>query len=186
MARKKGTVSRVGKGQYSFYIQLDDNDFYFNTKFQPPCGVGDVVGITFTKKDDKRGNISNVKVFEKNSVGYEASASGGSRSGGGGSDARQDSIVYQSSRKDALVYVSLLLGAEAFPLKGKPDAKRTQIEELIDETIAQFFKDATEPKKALAALAGETETDDDDFSEQSDEKKDEWDDEDEKDDTWED
>lgn len=183
MARKKGTVSRVGKGQYSFYIQLDGDDFYYNTKYQPKCGVKDVVGIEFTRKDDRRGNISKVTVLEHNSNGYEEfKPTGGSGASG---DSRQDSIVYQSSRKDALVYVGLLLGAEAFPLKGKPDDKRLQLEELIDETIAQFFKDATEPRKAIAAGNGE-QSSDEDFSDESDAKKDEWDDESDKEDTWED
>ncbi len=168
MAKRKGTVSRVGKGQYSYFIQLDGDGFYFNTKYEPKCGEGDVVGIEFTKKDDKRGQIKNVTILEQNSSGYKASASnsgGGSGGGGGGGD-RQDSIVYQSSRKDAIVFVTLLLTNEAFAIKGKPEDMRVQLEELLDEITGRFFKDASDPRKSNA-LTGDGADDEDDAKESS-------------------
>ena len=48
MSKIKGTVARCGKGKYSYFIVLDEKDgFYFNTKYEPMCGVGDVVGIEY-------------------------------------------------------------------------------------------------------------------------------------------
>ncbi|KKL10320.1 hypothetical protein LCGC14_2556990, partial [marine sediment metagenome] len=60
--------------------------------------------------------------------------------------ARQDSIIFQSSRKDALVFVDLLIRNEAFALKGKAGAKAVQISELITEVTAKFFADAANPR----------------------------------------
>ena len=164
MSKKvKGTVTKASKGKYSWFLQLDGDDFYYNTKYEPKCGEGDVVGIEFTPKGDARGNIQKVKVLEDNSGGYakanseRAESSGGGSSGSGGD--RNSSIVFQSSRKDALVYVGLLLQEEAFAIKGKPDLRRVQLDELLDEVTARFYQDAIDPSKVkwLAAVAEEGE-----------------------------
>ena len=182
MSKIKGTVTRAGKGKFSYFLQLDGNDFYYNTKFEPKCGEGDVVGIEFTPKGDSRGQISKVVVLEDNSGGYDkanseksaddsGSGSGGKYSGGGD---RNQSIVYQSSRKDALVFVGILLGAEAFACKGKPDARRVQLDELLDELTLKFYGAAIDPAKAVTADAvaedGADESSDDDWDD-----GDEWD-----------
>ena len=151
--RVKGTVTKVGKGKFSYFIVLDDNGFYWNTKFEPKCGEGDVVGIEGTRKNEQRGQISKVKVLESNSSGYPGDAPAAPKSGGYASPAggnRQDSIMWQSSRKDALVLAEILLSNEAFAAKGKPDAKRLQIEALVDEVTVRFFKDASDPTKCAA------------------------------------
>lgn len=183
MAKRKGTVSRIGKSQYSHYIQLDGDGFYFNTKYNPKCGVGDVVGIEFDKKGDTRGQIKNITILEDKGgpKGLQESSGGGGKSGGGykAEPGRQDSIVYQSSRKDALVAVTLLVNAEAIKLPAKPDAKRVIIEELLDELTAKYFAAASDPLKALKGAqgvdddAGEEGGGDDEWDENSDE--DEWD-----------
>ncbi len=179
MSKIKGTVTRAGKGQYSYFLQLDGNDFYYNTKFKPKCGEGDGVGIEFTSKDDSRGQITNVKVFEENSGGYDKSNSeksegGGGKSGGGGGTDRNQSIVYQSSRKDALVFVGILLGAEAFAVKGKADARRVQLDELLDEYTRKFYAAAIDPASAVAENGGE-ESDDAPEGESGDDWGDDWD-----------
>lgn len=156
MAKVKGTVTGVGKGKFSYFIKLGGNEFYYNTKFEPKCGEGDVVGIEFTQKGETRGNVSKVVVLESNSSGYPGDAAPAAPSGGGyskapaGNNDRQDSICWQSSRKDALVLVDILLKSEAFAIKGKADAKRVQIEELLDEVTARFFEDALAPRESAA------------------------------------
>jgi len=185
MSKKKGVVTAVGKGKFSYFIQLDTMDgFYFNTKYEPKCGKGDVVGIEYHKKDDKRGNVQKVKIIESNSDGYKPTNTGG---GGGGYKAepgRQESIVYQSSRKDALVFLTLLLEQAAFAPKGAAGKKEEQLTLKLDEIIAQFYADANEPSKS-AALAGAAEDaaedkEEDDFGEEEEEEEedfnDEWDD----------
>jgi len=184
MSKRKGTVSGVGKGKFSFFVQLDDDGFYFNTKFEPKCGIGDVVGIEFDKKADNRGNVKNIKVLEDSGSPkgvQERASSGGGGTGNYTADPnRQASIVFQSSRKDALVFITTLLAAEAFAVKGKADAKRVQLEELLDEITVKFFNDAMNPKDSDAFKnAGEIEEDakEDEGETKSDEKSDEWNDE---------
>jgi len=190
MSKKKGTVTAVGKGKYSYFIQLDTMDgFYFNTKYEPKCGKGDVVGIEYHKKDDKRGNVQKVTVLEKNSDGYKPTNTGGGGGGGGGGyqtdPSRQASIIYQSSRKDALVYLGLLLKNEAFATKGAAGKREEQIEEKLTQIIGEFYEDATDPSKSPALVgaeedakedAGDDEFEDDDGEEKQEDFDDEWDD----------
>ena len=157
MSKVKGTVSGCGKGKYSFFITLVEREgFYFNTKYEPKCGKGDVVGIEFTPKGDSRGNVQKVIILESNSNGYEdTGGSGGGKGGGsgggsgGGNADRQDSIVWQSSRKDALVLAGLLVSNEYVKVP-KGDKGRIVIEALVDEVTARFFGDASDPKKSAA------------------------------------
>ena len=168
MAKVKGTVTGVGKGKYSHFVLIDTKDgYYFNTKFEPKCGEGDVVGIEYDDKGE-RGNITKLKVLEKNSSGYQPSNSGGGSQGG----SRQDSIVWQSSRKDALVLIGMLLDAAAIKLPSKSDAKRVVIEELVDEATATYFNAATDPRNCKA-FTSNTEVEED-AKEEEDEPEDEW------------
>jgi hypothetical protein len=138
---------------------LDGEAFYFNTKFEPKCGVGDVVGIEFDKKADNRGQIQKIVVLEDSGspkgVQESAGFGGGSQSSAsGGSNYtpntdRQDSIVYQSSRKDALVLAEILVSNEAIKLPKDADKRRMVIEELVNETTFTYFKAASDPQAAL-------------------------------------
>jgi hypothetical protein len=191
VSKVKGTVDGCGKGKYSYFITLDSKEgFYFNTKYEPKCGKGDVVGIEYEQKAENRGNVKRVEVLEKNSSGYEdtssnsSDSSGGSSgsSGGAGGGGRQDSIVWQSSRKDALVLVGLLVSNDGIklPAASKPDARRTIIEELIDEVTCKFFADASDPRKSKAFTTNaEIEADSDDGESDSEgegeKKSEEWD-----------
>lgn len=152
MAKIKGTVGNVGKGKFSYFVVLDEKDgYYFNTKFEPKCGKGDVVGIEYIEKGSNRGNVQKIVVLEANSSGYsEAPAASGKDYPAATGGNRQDSIVWQSSRKDALVAVGIMLQQEAYMLKGKPDAKRIQIDGLIDEITVRYFADASDPMKSKA------------------------------------
>ncbi len=152
MSKVKGTVTKQGKSKFSYYVMIDTKDgFYFNTRYEPKCGEGDVVGIEYESKGENRGNVKKITILEDNGgpkgVPKSEWNEGGSKTGGGGGN-RQDSIVFQSSRKDALVLVGILLGAEAYATKGKADAKRVQIEGLLDELTAKFFADASDPRKS--------------------------------------
>ena len=154
----KGTVSNTGEGKFSKFIMLEERDgFYFNTKFEPKCGKGDVVGIEYEQKGDTRGNIKKVVVLEDNGGLAAASSSDSwddtpapSKGAAPPVGDRRDSIVWQSSRKDALVLAGILLGAEAFKATGKADAKRTQIEALVDEITVGFFHAASDPRNCEA------------------------------------
>jgi len=186
MSKKKGTVTACGKGKFSYFIMLDTMEgFYFNTKYEPKCGKGDVVGIEFNKKDDKRGNVQKVTVLEKHSGGYEDTTkqSGGGGTGGG----RNESIVYQSSRKDALVYFGLLLANGGFKLKGTAAGKiEEQIDLKLQLIIAEFYADAIDPAKSPALVSAEEDAKEDAADEAGDEFEEEEEEQEEFDDTWED
>ena len=181
MARCKGTVTGCGKGKFSFFITLDSKDgFYFNTKYEPKCGIGDVVGIEYEPKGDKRGNVQKVQILEdsgspKGVQSRESSGGSGSNSGGSytASPDRQASIIFQSSRKDALVFLGLLIEKEAVKFKGKADSLRVQITETLDEITAAFYKDAAAPDKSNA-LTTAAELADDSPGEEESGKKGEW------------
>jgi len=160
MAKIKGTVSNTGEGKFSKFIMLEEREgFYFNTKFEPKCGKGDVVGIEYEQKGDTRGNIKKIVVLEDNGGAaakdtWDDAPAGDTKYNPGSAKVvtgnRQDSIVWQSSRKDALVLAGILLGAEAFKPKGAVDAKRVQIEALVDEITTNYFADASDPRNSAA------------------------------------
>ena len=184
-SKRKGTVSKIGKNKYSFYLLLDEDNFYFNTKFDPKCGVGDVVGITFDKKADNRGQVKDIKLLEDNGgpKGFQESSGGGYSGGkGGGYKAdpdRQASIVYQSSRKDALHLAEIIVSNEAIKLPKDADKRRTIIEALVDETTLAYFKAAINPSEAMKSeedVEADASVEDwDEGGDDSDEFDDQWD-----------
>ncbi len=191
MSKRKGKVSKIGKSKYSYFIQLDGDGHYFNTKYDPKCGVGDVVGVEFEPKGEQRSQIKRIKVLDDagGPKGYQESSGGGYSGGGGGGGGgsysggdRQESIIFQSSRKDALVMVGLLLDQDTVKVPNG-DKGRIVIEELVDEVTARFVKAASNPAEAVKAAAGveadaESESDDWDDSGPSEPASDDWDDDD--------
>lgn len=142
----QGTVSKVGKSKYSYFVMLDGENFYYNTKFEPKCNEGDEVKILFEQKAENRGNIKKLKVVSKGTGPAPQKTYGG----GGGTDNRQDSIVWQHSQEMAIRYVDAMLAAEVIPLKGDFDAKETFIRSLVDEATVRFFNAAMDPRKSPA------------------------------------
>lgn len=151
MSKIKGTVANVGKGKFSYFIMLEEkSEFYFNTKFEPKCGLGDTVGIEFEQKAANRGNVKKVTLLTdsgsaKGVADYDSSSTSDT---GGVPVKRQDSIVFQNSRTAAIRTLKILLVEEAFATKGKPDEKRIQIEALIDELTARYFNAAINPRES--------------------------------------
>lgn len=153
MSRIKGTVSKVGKSQYSYFIMLDEEQFYYNTKFEPKCKEGDVVGIEFAKKADNRGQIQKVTILTvgdgpANDFESKPSRPSGGRPAAGGD--RQDSIVWQHSQEMALRATNIIIASGGFAIKGTADKKRIQIEGLVDELTARYFNDAMNPRQSEA------------------------------------
>ena len=201
MAKVKGTVSGCGKGKFSYFVTLQEKDgFYYNTKFEPKCGKGDVVGIEFEQKADNRGNVKKITVLESNSNGYEDTSKSFSEKGGntqsgvgnkpGGGGDRQNSIIWQHSQEMAISTTHMLVTTDGIklPPASKPDARRVVIEALVDELTVKFFKDASDPLASKAysdgagieedAGDGEKEPDGDDAWDEGGEKKEDsgWDD----------
>lgn len=146
MAKIKGTVTGKGKGKYSYFVRLQGNEMYFNTKYEPKCNEGDTVGIEFEQKGPNRANIKKIVVLSEGSGGFEPPAP----QKFGGSDSRQDSIVWQHSQEMGVRFLDTLVAAGALKLTGNPEAKRTVLTETLNELTVSFFKDALEPRKSAA------------------------------------
>lgn len=152
--RVKGTVTKAGKSKFSYFLMLDGNNYYYNTKFKPKCGEGDVVGIEYNDKGGNRGQITNVKIFESNSGGYDASnserqgsfAGGQQRQSSGGGPDRNEAITWQSCQKTAGAVVSALAAVGAIASKGNPESKRAEVEAAFDELTVRLFEDALNPR----------------------------------------
>ena len=179
MSKTKGIVTRIGDGKFSKYIMIDTKDgFYFNTKYNPKCGVGDTVGIEFESKGDTRGNVKKVVILNDagGPKGVQESSGGGSGGAGGqAGGARQDSIVFQSSRKDALVFVGLLVSTESIKLPKAADREEF-LGNLVDSVTAHYFAAASDPKKSGVLAASEEIPEDNakDNFDGEDKKEDEW------------
>lgn len=168
MAKVKGTVFRAGKSKFGFYIKLDGDDAFYNTKSEPTVGEGDVVGIEYEQKGKSR-NVKRVVVLEKG-----AGTQGSSGGSGGGGAARNESIVWQHSQEMAARVAGLLLsnGAVELPAKGA-DKRATAITGLVNELTYKFYVDAINPAESetFKAEAGvESESDEG----AADEPDDEW------------
>jgi hypothetical protein len=169
MSKIQGTISNdcKKKGTYGWHIMLEEKDgFYLNTKFEPKCGRGDVVGVEYEQKKENAGNIKRLVVLEDNGGQAAASSSASEwndapKSAGKAPPAgnRQDSIVWQSSRKDALVLASLLVETKTFKVPAG-DKGRVAIEGLIDEVTYTFFNAANDPRNCEAFVTN-TEVDED-------------------------
>ena len=155
MSKAKGTVKLVGKGKFSSFVMLEDRDgFYFNTKFDPKCGIGDVVGIEFEQKGDTRGNIKRLVVITDNGAPkgvQESAAPSGGGGAGRGADQRP-SIVWQHSQEMAILFVSTLVSSESIKLPAA--AKR---EDFLLGLVDSYTEDFNAEALAAKLLSGDDE-----------------------------
>ena len=158
VARGNVAATRVNeKGIHSIALGEGDNvewySFYTNN---PGVSKGDQVEFAYTRKGRwLNGDAKTVKVVGKASA--PSNATQRSVSTGGGYDARQDSIIMQSSMKTAADLLKVAVEAGAVPL-GKMATAKTQ--EKGYETILsvhadlsrRLFNRAKYPEKFLASL----------------------------------
>jgi hypothetical protein len=143
MANYKGKIAKVFPSRFgggSFGLE-GQQGLYFNTKQPLPAFAVQGAIIDFEATPGRNGK----SVFVNDASIREVSApaplpSGG---GGGGSGISTDtSIRYQSSRKDAIAVVGVLVAAGAISLDKVPVAKRQGIiEDLVDRFTAVYFED---------------------------------------------
>lgn len=205
----KGFIAKInmktGRGKrgvwnlYSAKMELEDGtefDKWVSFGFDKPAvKEGDYVKLTVEENEQGYLNVTEVKAL-KNAPARKGAAKGGQAAASGaganvGSAATtQQSIHYQSARKDALEALNLLLVQDALPLSVAKTAagKAKRYEEilaLIDKLTVQFFFDAETHRLlktvadagATVADAGSLPEDDaddnDDEAEESDESDDE-------------
>lgn len=135
--------SKFKKGSYQ--IKLEGDSVYYNTRKPGPAEPGVYVSFEATAYNEKQWDIQgDVTVVKASASAAPVSA------GGGGGGARDAAIQYQSARKDALVFLSVLLENGALDIsKAKIGAKVGILEAVLDKYTAQFYVDIGE----LGALA---------------------------------
>jgi hypothetical protein len=133
---KSGT-SKKGK-PWSLYAFKIDGKFYSNGFDKPLAKVGDYVALTLAKDDRGYDAVQNYEVQEAPPV---AAAARTQPSGD-----RNSSIVYQSSRKDAIELLRLMFDNDALPISAAKTAagKASRYEELkalTNKLAVEFFYD---------------------------------------------
>ena len=155
--RIEGTVFKVyektfsGKANYS--IKLDGNPIYYRAKQQRFAGIAEPGNrVAFNATANADGQSANIDGPVTLSAPAAVAASGTPAVAQSYGD-RSNSIVYQSSRKDALEFVALALSTGSLSL-GKVDKKRLGIlEAALDRYTALFFEDVN----TLGAVVREAE-----------------------------
>jgi hypothetical protein len=145
-----------GNKPTTYSIKLDGQPLYHRTGTNRYAGIaesGKVVEFFATPNaDDKSANVDG-PVTE---VTASAPAASGTPSYGGGwnDPGRQNSIVYQSSRKDAIEFVTFLYEKEVIPMPKTPKDRLGNVEATLDRITAQFFNDVN----TLGAVVREAES----------------------------
>ena len=157
MSRTRGIVAKTGKGQYSYYITLDGDERYYNTKFEPKCNPGDDVGIEFEDKGPRRANIKKVVVLQAGARPAPAPSSGSGYSAPAGGD-RQASIIWQHSQEIAVRLVTAMLQSGALSLP-KTDPETVLLAK-YDELTVRAYNDAADPLNSDTYKAAQAAADD--------------------------
>jgi len=149
MTQQKGRVENIvvkegatnGKPWALYSIKVGDN--YYGVGFDsPPCKEGDVVEFDAGTNAKGYGEAKNIVVVEGASEAAPAAASPATKDNGGGYvDKRNISIQLQSSRKDALVTLQIMQGADAipFPKDMEESARYDMLLQFVDELTAHHY-----------------------------------------------
>jgi len=142
MAEKvKGEVKVVRANDHGFYsVKIDDTWYGTGQKKDPGVAAGDFVEGEYELEKGKYKTITKsglTKAAKQAPVG----ASGGGQSSPSSWAAKDDSIRYQSSRKDALAFLALPGVLDSIVAKAKPAEKVGLVEALVDKYTASFFED---------------------------------------------
>lgn len=152
---KEGTGKRGKWVLYSGIIEQDDGtesgwiSFGFD---KPPFSEGSYIQLEVEKTERGLNYVSGTyKALDPPSkpaapVAGASTVSGGSGAAKTGYVDRNDSIVYQSSRKDAIALIGLLLEHDALPMSASTakagQAKRfEEISAYVDKITVQYFND---------------------------------------------
>jgi hypothetical protein len=162
MAKVTGKVFRVfekewpskfpgKKGNKTYSIKLEDDPIYYRTpkekyeglRFAGIAEPGNMVTFDAEPINEASAQINGAVTLVEQPKATPAAAGGNAglaqtlNLGG----ARDASIQYQSSRKDALEFVGLIVKAEAVKLPAKPADKLQALEALVDHYTAIYLAD---------------------------------------------
>ena len=142
MALARGTVKKISKAKFGFCFLLDNNDLFFDTKYEPKFSEGDEVGVTYTAKKNGTGaQVTKVDLLSKGAPQAKAAAGGGESSG-----RRNESIVWQHSQEMAIQTVAIIAGLQKVKSQEAVDA-------LISDYTVRYYRDAVDPSKSGAFKA---------------------------------
>lgn len=141
-----GQVFRVYDKQFpgkplTHSFKLDGDPLYYRVgtnRFPGILESGNVVEFTATQNPDgKSANVTS-PVKAGKAVAAPVAASGTPTMS---YDARNNSIAYQSSRKDAIALVDIILREKAYKLPTKIADQLGAITDLVDHLTASYFED---------------------------------------------
>lgn len=148
------------KGKTLRSLKLDGNPIYYRWGEKPlPAGVVAGANVSFTAEDNADGKSANIKgdVTVSKATAAQDSQKAAAGTGAVNWAAKDDSIRYQSSRKDALAFLALPGVLENVVGKAKPADKLGIIEATLDRYTAAFFEDVATFGAVTRANATETE-----------------------------
>lgn len=159
MATKKGKVTFVNVKEFddggkSVSFKVGGDDKWYRAGKKRYSGIlekGNTIEFEYSSISDSAAKLTGAPTL----VSGKSAGEGGSAPSGGAKDwAKHDgAIQYQSSRKDALAFVTVLVTAGAVKLPAKEAAKLEALEALIDHYTAAYYADI-ETRGAVARLKG--------------------------------
>lgn len=145
IATKTGNGARGPWTLYNVLLSNNGQDNWVSFGFDAPSfKEGDRIKTTGFMKDGKYLTYTKGAPVAVKEANKPANGAGNQSSGGYGD--RQASIIYQSSRKDALQLVEILLANDALPVSGAKtksgQADRfEEIKQYVDKMTVQFYND---------------------------------------------
>lgn len=145
MSTHRGVVETVFQNKAGFYaVKLPDGWYGTGSKKDPGLAQGDMIEFTWTSN----GQYKNID--PKTLIKLEGAPSGNNQPRTSGNTNswvpdvdRQKSIIYQSSRKDAIEIIKAALSAGCLPLPAKKAEQFDSLLALVDELTVKLAIKAT-------------------------------------------
>ena len=154
-----GVIKVVKKNDFGFYsVKIDDTWYGTGQKKDPGVVAGDNVEGEFELEKGKYKTITKAGLVKASAKVAPVGATGSGSTGGTNWAAKDDSIRYQSSRKDALALLGLPGVLDSIVGKAKPAERQGLVEALVDKYTASFFSDVA-TFGAVARANGDTAAD---------------------------
>lgn len=167
IAKREGQGARGPWTAYNVLLAEKGKETWVSFGFElPGFGPGDRIKTSGFLKDGKYLTYTKGAEVKVKAGGANKQANASENSSSGGYQDRNASIVYQSSRKDAIALVEILLANDSLPVSGAKsktgEAKRfDEILAFVDKLTVQFYNDVdTLRKLETVEDAGAVEKDD--------------------------
>lgn len=138
-------ANRAGRQVYSIQVNGQYYGGFWNTA--PNCNEGDTVEFDATQNGQYwNANPNSLRKVAGGAPAPDTSVAAAAPRANNGGDARQNSIVYQSSRKDAIQIVDVLLRSESLTLPTKKADRMSVVLDLVDELTEDLAYKAVSPE----------------------------------------